>query len=97
MTPAFSPAAIYRSSDDSATIKFDYSNRDNSFAWQGAQLDKVGTYQLQQAHDACQLELTYNYGREETYQITFLTIEQDTLISFRLTDRHGRETEFTRS
>jgi len=67
-----------------------------SFSWRGSQMDKVGTYQLRQTRDTYHLELSYNYARETTYLVTFLYHGEDTLISFRLTDPHGRTTEFTR-
>lgn len=105
-TSSAGPTA-YRSQNNDSILEFSskesgngdsLSAKDNggSFSWRGSQMDRLGTYQLQQTGETYHLELSYNYAREATYLVTFLHSEQDTLISFRLTDHHGRQTEFTR-
>ena len=42
------------------------------------------------------LELSFNYTREETYQLTILHTEEDIIVHFILNDKQGRDTEFHR-
>lgn len=62
----------------------------HQFIWQSPNADKHGTYRF--LND--QLEISFNYAREETYGFTILEREVDLVISFRLRDRFGREIDF---
>ncbi|HWK05071.1 MAG TPA: hypothetical protein VNS58_15625 [Puia sp.] len=95
---SFTPStpAVYQAKDAGSTIKFFSDKEGSQFVWQGTNIDKVGTYQLQRVRNTYHLQLSFNYAREETFIIDFLNYELDTIISFRLTDRHGRKTEFTK-
>lgn len=89
----FPSPATYQDKGSDATIAF-FSDTDNRFLWQGANLHKLGTYKLRRDQGSDYLELTYNYAREETYKVTVLDMEEGLITGFLLTDGHGQETEF---
>lgn len=81
---------VFRDVNSDQTIRFFPGTEGYKFIWQSPGTDKHGTYQFLDD----QLELSFNYAREETYGFTILEREGDVVISFRLKDRFGREIDF---
>lgn len=86
----FATRTVFRSVNSDQTIEFYPGTEGHKFIWQSPNADKQGTYRFLKD----QLEISFNYAREETYGFTILEGEVDLVISFRLRDRFGRETDF---
>lgn len=86
----FPTLTIFQNISSDQTIRFFPGTEGYRFIWESPGSDKHGTYQF--LND--QLELSFNYAREETYGFTILEREGDLVVSFRLRDRFGREMDF---
>jgi len=82
----------YQAKGSSSTIQFFPEAQGRRFIWQ----DKTGTYRVLQREAVYFLELSFNYAREETCQLTILHTEENIISHFILSDKQGRDTEFHR-
>lgn len=82
----------YQAKGSSSTILFYPESQGRRFKWQ----DKSGTYRVLQREAVYFLELSFNYAREETFQLTILHTTDNIIAHFILSDRQGRDTEFHR-
>jgi hypothetical protein len=80
----------YQAKGSSSTIVFYPEAQGRRFIWQ----DKSGTYRVLQREAVYFLELSFNYAREETFQLTILHTANNIITHFILSDRQGRDTEF---
>lgn len=89
----FSSFIAFKNAAADQQIEFFPEAQGSRFVWQGAGVDKLGTYRFDEDY----LEISFNYAREERYLFTVLEKMEGIITRFRLKDRSGREIEFRKT